>query len=743
MTTSRREFLKGLGGAYFAATSGAHPSEVGEFPDPELQPFVQIGGTRIRGARDLLANGWQFTVTSEEFVGGRRYRLAIRNAAGRGRTVDVAGVVLPPIRPARKRQWRLFLDSGHSGWCGVKRLEALGPDQYLQPIKERQPDGRTVTFHESDMEVALWDARTGESALVGFLRQRHGRNMVRVIPNAEATDISSIEAVQQMGFEIRPGGEQPMDPLIFSVGRDPFAMLETYGDAVAKYHGRRFDGHPIVGMMTWYGYRTAIDETIVLDNAELIADLFSDYPQEMQIMMLCDHGWEENANWGYWEPDKKRFHHGMKWLAEQLQKRGMSLGLWYTPFCATQSAENYRHLLALASLDSQGKPRTTKVCAWGQLPGQPNCMPVIFLDGGKPSVQKIWHDTLVRMKEWGTVYWKLDFFNLQTSASNRRKLGDGNLYAETYRTFRSAVGTRLLNPCSCDTNLQVGYCDSARVAADVGNSGNWTESMDSYRHAMGTIAALWFKHRKFWVNDPDSIQFAKGCSLPEARVRATMVAMSGGHVMVSEDLRRVDAERLEIVRRLLPAYPHAARPLDLFQNPFPEGYPAIWSLPVRTGFGFRTVLAVFNLTSEPRVYEVTPSMLGIEKGAEFLALEWWQYRWLGRFREKFKVGVPAGDVAIIHAQLVRDVPCGLSVSHHFTGGYIVEEAAFDSSTGELRGVLATKPGLRLVLFGTQAQGWRFATRETFHGIENSLGGWQSEIVTTSKRTPFTIQFQKT
>ncbi|MDR3676916.1 MAG: hypothetical protein P4N24_15605, partial [Acidobacteriota bacterium] len=273
-------------------------------------------------------------------------------------------------------------------------------------------------------------------------------------------------------------------------------------------------------------------------------------------------------------------------------------------------------------------------------------------------------------------------------------------------------------------------------------AGDWSGTIDGFRHGMGTIAALWYKHRNFFINDPDSIQIAKGCSLAEARVRATVVAMSGGHFMLSEDLRTVDPERLELIRRLLPVYPRAARPLDLFEHPFPQGYPALWSLSLPTGFGPMTALAVFNLTNETRKYRITPKMLGLEAGKLFMALEWWQYRWLGRFDKDFEIDVPAGDVAIIHAQPIKDVPSLVSVSHHFTGGYIVEDVEFDTSTGMLKGVLATKAGLRVVLFGSRGAGWKLARTAHFHATENSFGGWQGEVITTDTRTPFSIPFEK-
>jgi hypothetical protein len=745
MTTSRRSFLKGAGLAFIAAASPAPSLEGGEsaaWGGAGFEPFIQVGGTRLAGARDLAANGWQFTLAGEEYPGGRRFRLGIKNTARQSQLVDLAGLVLPTIPPAEKRQWRVHLDSGRSGWSGVKALEYLGPDKYFEPISQKKADGATETFHQSDMDSVVWDASSGASLLAGFLRQRHGRNFIRVIPNEGATDIARVEAVQELGLEIAPGGEQPLDPLVTSWGTDPYSLLETYGSAVGAYHGKKFDAPPIVGMMTWYGYGTAIDEKIILENAQLIATLFRGYPQKMQLLMLCDHGWQQDANWGDWEPDKSRFPRGMKWLAEQMETYGVSLGLWYTPFCISPNAPHHAQWEALESLNAPGKPQSSEACVWGHLAGQPHCMPITFFDGGLPAVQKMWGDTLARMKAWGTVYWKLDFFSLRTSSSNRRKLGDGELYAQTYKTFRAVAGGATLNPGSSDNNLQVGYCDSTRISADMGQAGDWSGTIDGYRHGMGTIAALWYKHRNFFVNDPDSIQIAKGCPLGEARVRATVVAMSGGHVMLSEDLRSVDPERLELVRRLLPVYPHAARPLDLFEHPFPQGYPALWCLSLPTGFGPMTVLAVFNLTRATQKYQITPRMLGLESGKTFLALEWWQYRWLGRFEEEFEIEVPAGDVAVIHAQPVKDVPSLVSVSHHFTGGYVIESAEFDTASAALKGVLVTKPGLRVVLFGSSGKGWEFAPRTTFHAAANSLGGWQSELTTTSTRTSFAVQFAR-
>jgi len=712
-----------------------------------MQPawFAVVDGERIEASQLLGANGLHLSVTGRRYPGGQAWKATLRNRSDNPVLLQRAGAVFARPSSRRKRQWRVFLDQGGCGWCGVKRLEALDPDPRMQPVRAQllgpAPDP-PAAFHRSSLQTVAWDARSGDAVLVGFLRQRHGYNYADLLPNRACTDLRRIEAWQDIGVELQPGEAQELDVLAFAEGDDPYALLETFGKAVQRHIGRRFDQPPVVGMMTWYGYRTAIDESIILENAAIVGELFGGYEQPMQRVMLLDHGWQEDANWGHWQADPGRFPHGMAWLNRRLARHDLELGLWYTPFLLTDNAPGHEGLHPLLCLDEESRPCTGRANVWGQLPGHPVSRDIAYFDGALERVQQKWHCELARMKRWGCTYWKLDFFALQTSASRRPRLGTGELYHRTWSGFRAAASADgHLAPCSCGTNIQLGYNDSVRIGSDIGNSGQWPGAMDEYRYGLATIAALWYKHRRFWVNDADSIQIGKGCSLAEARVRATMVSLSGGHLMVSEDLRALDPARLEIIRRILPAQPRAARPLDLFENPFPEGYPALWSLTTPSPIGSRTALAVFNLADTTRTWLITPAMLGLPEGGDFLAMEWWGQRWLGRFSGAFELEVPPEDVAVIHALPARSTPQLLSTSHHITGSYIVAAASFDRKTGVLSGELVTKPGLRVVLFGQTSPRWRLASKATYHGAANALGGWQHEVVTTGTRTPFAIPFQ--
>jgi hypothetical protein len=712
-----------------------------------VQPawFAIVDGRRLE-QHQLATAGLTLTTRSHRTAFGTAWRAVLRNDSDRTVCLQKAGALFTPARSRRKRQWRIFLDQGACGWCGVKPLEALAADHRMQPVREQRLDAALeppITFHRSSLQTVAWDARSSETHLVGFLRQKQGYNFIDVVPDKDALDLRCIEAWQEFDVALEPGQRQELDVLLWADGDDPYEMLLAFAKVVQRHTGRRFDDPPTVGMMTWYGYRTAIDENIILENASLVGELFSGYPQPMQKLMLLDHGWQEDANWGHWEADEARFSHGMAWLSKQLKRFGLELGLWYTPFCVTQDTPDGPALEPLLCMDEQGEPQSGQGSVWGQLPGHSRSRTITYFDGALDRVQEKWHRELARMKRWGCTYWKLDFFSLRTSWERRQHLGVGALYQQTWPNLRDAAGEDgHLAPCSCGTNIQLGYCDSIRIGSDIGNSGHWPGAWEEYRYGLATIAALWYKHRRFWINDPDSIQIGKGCSLNEARVRATMVSLSGGHLMVSEDLRTLDPARLEIIRRILPAQPTAARPLDLFENPFPDGYPSLWALTTPSPIGRRTALAVFNMAPETRKWTITPQMLGLAAGDDFVALEWWGQRWIGRYQDSFEIDVPPEDVAVIHAMPVVRSPRLLSVSHHITGNAIVESASFDRRTGILSGELATKAGLRVVISGLTSPKWSLAMAATYHGATNKLGGWQHELVTTGQRTAFAIAFTK-
>lgn len=723
----------------------------------EVYGFVVSAGRCYREAAALReATGLELAQTVEIVGEAEIHALRLRNAGRAPVMVERAG--LRVAAPVGAGAWRVFLDSGTLDWAGVRLLN--DPDRSGSSFSATGSpwavgEGCAAAGHRSSMMTVLADPEGGPAFLAGFLGQARGMNFVDVWPDPAGRSVVALEAWGEFAsrpwggravpcpLELAPGGELELDPLYLQRGgADPLGLMEEYGRQVQRRHGRSFDEAPLVGLMTWYGQYSAVDEAMAAGNLPVLADLFNGYPQPMRNVLIVDHGWQQDAALGPTQADRRRFASGLAWLSAEARKYGIELGLWHSTTNVTADAGNFAELEPMLARDAAGKPVGGAFNLWGFQPGQSSERQVFPPDAARADVRQWWRRQLRELSEQGVRYFKLDFFAPRVSEAVRAKHPTAELIGAAYAAFREACppGTHLA-PCSCDTNLQLGHCDSVRIGADIGEAGGWPGGMAHYRRGLASIASMWFKQRRFWVNDPDSAQVGRGCSLGEARVRATAAAFAGGHFMVGEDMRSACPERLEIIRRLLPVYPEAARPLDLFAAATPEGYPAVWALPVRGEGGERVALALFNLDPQVRRFEVTAAMLGLDAAAPFAAYEWWQGRYLGVHTGRLEVEVASGDVAVIHAGAVAEQPTLVSVSQHHTPWHIVRDYRWDAAAGTLRGVIETKPGLIITLRGHAPGRWRMTLRGRYDGAVGGAGNWQYTFRTSGPCTPFAVPFE--
>jgi hypothetical protein len=717
-----------------------------------IQWFVESNGQRCMNEAELKARtGLRVTLVTEEQVDASICRLEVSNPGVGPVMVDRIGVLLSA--PLPQGDWRVFLDGGTLAWAGVQPLSSqdqAGMNFALTDARHSTREGRSIIGQRSNMTAVLHEA-SGKtpSLLVSFLGQTQGSNFVDVWPDETGRRVQEIEAWGEFAtrpvsgvavpspLELKPGESLSLDPLVVCQGSDSLALLEKLGDRVQARFGRTFSDPPIVGLMTWYAKFSAVDEDLVVGNLPIIADLFNGYPQPMQNVMIVDMGWQQNASCGPTQADRRRFPHGFPWLADKTREHGVEFGLWLCTTSITNDGEHFPPLEPYLVRDAAGKLVMSGNLA--DVTSPKTCFP----DAAQSAIHQWWRNQIRELSDLGTRYFKLDFFATRTSEATRGVVSLRSMMDAAWQAFRESCPPGVhLAPCSCDTNLQLGRCDSVRIGIDIGCAGTWPAEAAHYRNSLSSIASMWFKQRRFWVNDPDSAQISKGCSLGEARVRATAVAFCGGHVMAGEDLRLASPDRLEILRRLMPVYPVAARPLDLFEQPFPGGYPAVWSLPVPAAGHERRALALFNVDAKPRRFTILPAMLNLSPGESFAAVEWWQSQYLGEHSGAFDVEVPAYDVAVIHAAATTNHPTLLSLSHHYTGGYIVEDCRWDETSCSLCGTLLTKKGLAITLLGHAPKSFALTAGGVNNGIGTPGGNWQYTVCTTGQRTPFKVPFKK-
>jgi len=170
----------------------------------------------------------------------------------------------------------------------------------------------------------------------------------------------------------------------------------------------------------------------------------------------------------------------------------------------------------------------------------------------------------------------------------------------------------------------VGIVDDGRVSQDTGHS------FDRSKEAAPGIAARYYMHRNFFINDPDAFtvsrqlveerELQRPLSLNEAEVSIALAAVSGGMYEIGDDLPTLgsDAERLALVQNtdllLMAKLGRAATPIDLLSYNGEDEQPSVFSLREDPR---QSILAVFNWTEKTRSHRLSFAELGLAAGRKY------------------------------------------------------------------------------------------------------------------------------
>ncbi|HLB26259.1 MAG TPA: alpha-galactosidase, partial [Dehalococcoidia bacterium] len=226
------------------------------------------------------------------------------------------------------------------------------------------------------------------------------------------------------------------------------------------------------------------------------------------------------------------------------------------------------------------------------------------LDCTRPEVVD-WLERTFRtiIEEWGYEYVKIDF-TFAAAVDGIRHDPDvtrAQAYRRGVEAIRRAVGDGFILGCGNPVGPSVGLINGMRIGPDV--APYWTPpvraagdrsdlSVPSTLNAIRNVLHRWWMHRSLWLNDPDCLLLRgseTALTADEVVTLATVIGMSGGMLLDSDNLTRLEPERRAMLARLLPLQGEAAIPLDLFEREMPQ---LLWRPD-------RRLLAVFNWDDEP------------------------------------------------------------------------------------------------------------------------------------------------
>jgi alpha-galactosidase len=425
----------------------------------------------------------------------------------------------------------------------------------------------------------MLDENGGPAMVLGFLSQRRQYGLitfdsdlccVAMHASCQRTIASKSQGISTdwAYCQILPGGYYDEEPMAF------------YLNAVSAYNvAKPFQNFPpLTGWCSWYHYYENIDSESLNSNFKRLKDLNSIIASDAVII---DDGYI--TAWGDWDSLKPKsfpkFKGGMKHLADEIRKNGMTPGLWIAPFACDKHSK-------LAKEHPDWIIRNDE----GRFANSSNCGKFFYgLDATNPAVREYAFKCIRRaVKEWGFRVLKLDFLYAACLQGNG-KYDITMTRAETMylalQTLRAAAGPdTFIIGCGCPIGPAIGLIDANRVSADTGPTWYpdfplpwWDHGTLPSLRAMvrNTVTRSSLGHR-FWHNDPDCILLGNTTRLTKVEIisAATIIAMTGGMLLLSDDLSKLESDRLKIATRIYPVTGVTAVSLDL-HNTSKSGVPCI------------------------------------------------------------------------------------------------------------------------------------------------------------------------
>ncbi|AEJ20595.1 glycoside hydrolase family 36 protein [Gracilinema caldarium] len=321
------------------------------------------------------------------------------------------------------------------------------------------------------------------------------------------------------------------------------------------------------GFESWYNHYTDINEKLILEDLEslgttdnLIKLQYID--RNRPTIFQIDDGWEKAV--GHWEIDPQRFPHGLKPIAEAIEKKGYIPGLWLAPFLITRKSPVFTEHPDWVLKDEQGE---LVVAGYNDLwDKQFYC-----LDLSLPAVQEYLDQLMDRaINEWGYRYLKLDFLYAGLLHGAFAKGGSAyEHYDGACKILTSRQGTRSGLPvaylgCGVPFGPSYKYFPLSRIGADTKEQWDWLKVRlvghvgrpSAYVSLHDTIGRSYLDNTLF-VNDPDVVFLrTHNCKLTEQEKEVVALTnfMLASQVMFSDDPTQLSQEDIELTKRISRLY---------------------------------------------------------------------------------------------------------------------------------------------------------------------------------------------
>ncbi|MHC1769676.1 MAG: glycoside hydrolase family 36 protein [Verrucomicrobiia bacterium] len=638
--------------------------------------------------QDQLGVGQQLVIRSADREGQLDFLLRVtlyteRQAAfieAECRNVSRQSFVLQSVEPVSASTQ----SGGALHWPGVTKVLTNGP-MYYDPGKVADLPSGNPEAVRTWWNVGFFRGYDQEGLVCGFVDNQTALGQLAVNRGENAGTIGLVaEAVLAKAFELPPGGTVRSGRFMLGLAPDPYAALEAYAQTMGRALGARV-GSVVNGWCNWFTSFEHINEEEILRNAEFAARALMPFGLEF---IQVDEGFQR---WhGDWDGNA-RFPHGMKWLADRIRALGLKPGIWIAPYVISEPTDLFQKHpeWLLRNLDGSLK----RVGPWPSVDSDwarnenPKRYGLDITHPGAAAWLADLFDTVAN--RWGYDMVKIDFVDWSLLAADRYHdpaVSRAEAYRRGFEIMRRALGPdRHLQDCGPGP-VTVGLLDSMRIELDQ-NYGfrkqAWKQYFLQSTSSAPAAAKRYYFHKRTWINDADHVCLNL-LDLGQAQAAASLIALTGGNVISGDRLPDLDPSRLEILKKTLPSFGEAARPVDLFDT----DRHCIFALKIRKPFGEWTVLGLFNASeTEPLERRLPLSRLWLDPARTYLAYDFWNERLHGEVSGELQVRLNPASCVVVALHEKRNIPQVISTDRHILQGAIeLENASWNPETRTIAGV---------------------------------------------------------
>jgi alpha-galactosidase len=570
--------------------------------------------------------------------------------------------------------WQSWSHTATYGAGERMRRSRLGVFQNPQNLNPTTPLPHKKGNFGSDFFAVIGDRISNRGYIVGFLsqKQQFGSVLARLEKHVKINLVASGDEALLI-----PNRTMETDwAVIVPIRTDDDDPLGPYVEAVARENDVKLTKAKPTGWCSWYEFYSKIDDEKINRNIKTIKRLKDDLPLDL---VQIDDGFESQI--GDWLEFKKTFPSGVKPCARVIHKSGMKAGLWLAPFIVHRMSKLMQENPEIILRKKNRQPVFSGI-NWNA------CTTALDLTN-PAAIRQACTVIQTAVKDWGFEYLKLDFLYAGGLAGvhQDRSLTRAQILRKGMCELRDAAGEGVyLLGCGAPLGSMIGLVDGMRIGADV--MGSWTTKAFGTHFIVGsepntpaTINAIQNTltrsalHNRWWINDPDVMLLRENMdlSLEEVRSLACVISLTGGMVMLSDDLEKLPAVRIQLAAKFLPALDQRPIVIDWFDAHTPSKL----QLDFTGKTGEWKIISLSNWKDHPQTLRVALNEFRMKRGNYWLHSFWDHRVWIASDAKPIQIeNVPPHSTLVLAVRECKTSDaCYLGSDLHISQGNEVAEWA--------------------------------------------------------------------